>query len=273
MIGALERAFKAVYSEIPLPILEAAFTPMKYDVSLDERIKQEVILKRVREDASINGGKTKTILLSPAWVKFMETPSPYAVTPQGAYTSYHIPAFERDNRDIVAIINVQYPHSVSVGTGAGYYGDRMVGGRNLSNITASVLRSHTFSHACITPTVVIKEGNILKLSPPQYAYVPWQVTVRLRYDEEFVNMEISSVEPFAQCVVQATKAYIYNKLIFEIESNAVYHGMEIGVMKDIVSSYSEANERYTEALANFAGGEFFDPERTINILRNMVGRV
>ena len=56
MIGALDRAFAEIYNDIPMPILEAAFTPWKYDVSMDQRMRDEVITKRVLGDCSINGG-------------------------------------------------------------------------------------------------------------------------------------------------------------------------------------------------------------------------
>lgn len=268
MIGALERAFKAIYNEIPRPILEAAFTPMAYDVSLDERIKQEVILKRVKGDADINGGKIKTFTLNPGWLEFTQQPSPYALLPSNA-SAYHIPPAARDYRDITTVVDVSYP---TIGT-QGWYPGQSQGGRNMHNVTRAVIRSHTYTHTPLLPTVTVREGNVLMVSPPSLLSIPWQVKVRLRYDDEFVNMELSSIEPFAQCVLLATKAYIHTKLIMEIESNMVYHGMEIGSMRDIVSSYSDANKEYTELMLQFAGGEICDPDRAVNILKNMVGRI
>lgn len=271
MIGALERAYKDIYSEIPMPVLQAAFEPSKYDVSLDERIKQEVILKRVRDDASINGGKVKSLILDQRWVKFVDTPSAYASCPTGAYSAYHIPEHERDHRDIVTVTKVEYPNSIVMGNGGGFMANHFLGGRTLSNVAMSALRSNTYSHAIIYPTAIVKAGNIIKLDPPQFSFIPYKLTVRLRYDEEFVNMDVSSIDFFAKSVTNAVKAYIYQKLIFQIETNTVYRGMEIGIMRDIVNTYADANEKYIESLKMFSGGELLDVERAKNILSAMIG--
>ena len=55
-----------------------------------------------------------------------------------------------------------------------------------------------------------------------------------------------------------------------IESNLVTRGVELGVVKDIVSSYSDANEKYEEQLLAMAGTQIYEPDRLRNILLRMV---
>ena len=83
-------------------------------------------------------------------------------------------------------------------------------------------------------------------------------------------MDVSLHESFNKVCEYAVKAYIYTKLIFSIESNLVVRGMDIGIMKDIVSNYADANEKYDEQLIALGGAEIFDPERLSGILRRMV---
>lgn len=55
-----------------------------------------------------------------------------------------------------------------------------------------------------------------------------------------------------------------------IESNLVTRGVELGVVKDIVSSYSDANEKYEEQLLAMTGAQIYEPDRLRNILLRMV---
>jgi hypothetical protein len=83
-------------------------------------------------------------------------------------------------------------------------------------------------------------------------------------------MDVSTIQPFCQLVEYAVKSYIYTKLIMTIETNLVVHGLEIGVMKDIVSTYADAAEKYDEMIIKLGGAEHYDPTRLEGILRRMV---
>ena len=50
----------------------------------------------------------------------------------------------------------------------------------------------------------------------------------------------------------------------------VIRGYEVGIMKDIVNSYADADEKYNEALLALGGSEVFEPQRLEGILRRMV---
>lgn len=273
MIGALDRAFAEIYNDIPMPILEAAFTPWKYDVSMDQRMRDEVITKRVLGDCSINGGRVHSFMLDKSWALNLNVPSSQVSSLAGTFSTYLIPPEERAGRDLVAFENISYPYAVMAGANSEVFANHFLGGRNLNNITTNVIRSHTFSHATIYPSVTLMAGNIVKLDAPQFSFIPWKLTFRLKYDDEFTSLDVSAIPPFAKVCVYAIKAYIYKKLIFNIETNAVFHGQEIGVMRDIVSTYADANEKYDEAMKGFAGGDFLDATRLKHVLTKMLGRV
>ena len=139
-------------------------------------------------------------------------------------------------------------------------------------MACAALQSRTGANTLTAPVGTVLPGNVIKLNPPQYNFVPWQVMVRLEYDDNFSGMDVSIVEPFTKLCEFAVKQYVWTKLIFKIETNLNYRGVELGVFKDIVSGYQDAGERYEEQLLQVGGSSYFEPERLYNILSKVVPR-
>ena len=270
MIDGLRQALQRIYHVIPEQILEAAFQPYIHQMTLDECIKEQVLLARVRDDISVRGGKVCRIMLNQAWCLYTSSPSPYALGISGSYSTYRIPPEARENRDISCVIAVRFPYTLNTHSMAGNFNNCSLKGNTVSSLACAALEAQTGNNLVSSPTGVIRPGNVLQLDPPQYNWIPWEVIVRLRYDDNFSGMDVSLHESFNKVCEYAVKAYIYTKLIFSIESNLVVRGMDIGIMKDIVSNYADANEKYDEQLIALGGAEIFDPERLSGILRRMV---
>lgn len=270
MIDGLKQAFARIYNTIPLPILEAAFKPHDYEMSLDSIIKEKVLLARVRDDMSIRGGKVFKFMLNLDWCEFTASPSPYALGIGGSYSTFKIPPEAREHRDITVVLQVRFPYTIGTSTTGTFYNDCSVKGNTVGGLAQAALQAQTGSNLLVAPTGIVRPGNVIQLDPPQYNFIPWQVKVRLHYDDNFSGMDVSLITPFEDLCEYAVKAYIYTNLIFSIETNMVHRGMELGVIKDIVSSYADANEKYNEALLALGGAEIYDPERLSGILQRMV---
>lgn len=269
MVDGLRQALARIYL-IPRPILEAAFEPFQMEESLDEIIRQKVLLARVRDDMSLRGGRVFRLLLDLNWCKYTTSPSPYALGISGSYSTYAVPPEAREQRDISAVLSVRFPYSINTSSTGGFYHDQATGGNTVGGLACAALNAQTGAGLLTTPQGLIRPGNVIQLDPPQYNFVPWQVTVRLKYDDNFSGMDVSLVQPFAHLCEHAVKAYIYSQLIFKIESNVVYRGMELGVFREIVSSYADANDKYDEQLLQVGGAEVLEPERLKGILTRMV---
>jgi hypothetical protein len=268
MIDALGRAFSQIYNTIPRPILEAAFDAINHpDQSLDDLIKEKVLLSRVRDDVSIRGGKVFDLILQLDWALHTSSPSPYALGISGSYSTYKVPPEAREHRDISCVLNVRFPYTISASSTGSFYNSASVSGNSLGGMACVALNSTTGAGQMSNPTAVVRPGNVIQLTPnPQYNFIPWRVKVRLRYDDNFSGMDVSSIKPFEMVCVEAVKAYVWTALVMKIESNMVYRGADIGIMKDIVSGYSDANEKYEENLLALGGAEVYDPERLYGIL-------
>ena len=270
MIDAVRSALTHIYNVIPMPILEATFKPYEYNTSIDNLILSKVLLARVRDDISLRGGKILKIILNQNWCEYTSSPSPYALGISGSYTVFTIPPEARDNRDISCVLSVRFPYTLGTSNSCSFYNNNTIKGNTLSGLACAALQAQTGANQLSTPQAYVLPGNVIKLDPPQYNFVPWQVTTRLIYDDNFSGMDVSSIRPFCLLAEYATKAYIYTNLIMLIESNMVVKGAELGIVKDIVSGYQDANEKYEEQLIAMGGAQLYEPDRLRNILLRMV---
>ncbi|SPF56585.1 hypothetical protein SBF1_9290004 [Candidatus Desulfosporosinus infrequens] len=78
--------------------------------------------------------------------------------------------------------------------------------------------------------------------------------------------------PSLQNMVEfATKAYIYNSMWIKINQGYLQGGQALDAIKDVISSYADASERFDEALKKFRGAATFSTENFRDILSMMIG--
>lgn len=273
MISAVEAAIDQIHASIPIDILELAFrTQYNQGESLDYLIKKEVLLRRVKRDASLRGGKVLQIVLESAWARYTSSPSPYSQGVAGSYNVFVIPPMAREHRDIVAVLSVRFPYALSSSTGNTVFSNFRTNGNTLYGLARATINNMTNSCLMTNPTGELRESNTIVIDPTQYNFVPWHVLVRLEYDDEFTGMEVSAIRPFCLLCESAVKSYIWSKLIVQVESNMVYRGANLGVVRDLISDYASANEQYDEQLLELGGSEVLDTDRQRRILMAIVPR-
>lgn len=271
MLSPLKTALTRVYSTIPPQILKAAFEDeASYDVSMDELIKQKVIVPRVLEDVSQRAGKIKNIVLQLAWARYAAPPTNTTLAVSGAFSVFVVPPEEREYSDMLCVLDMRLPYSLATAGQASLLSDCSLMGNTVGGLACAALQSATKANMIPLPTCRVGPGNCLIIQPEVLNYVPWIVRVRLRYDDEFATMDIQSIDSFNQLVEWAVKAYIYNNLIFNIETNPVYRGVELGIIREIVQTYSDANDKYSEYLLALQGSDVLSPTRLRSILSKMV---
>lgn len=270
-MDALGQALESIHLFIQRPILEAAFNPeADTSLSLDELIREKVLNGYVRKRASIRGGKIHRIILHQEWCEHTSSPSPWALGVSGSFSEYRVPPEAREHRDIACVLQVRFPYSLGASCSGGFYNNCAIKGNTLSQIAGAALQAQTYSNILANPQGIVLPGNIIKLEPPQINYIQWMVYVRLMYDENFSHIQESTIDPFCDVCVTATKQYCFNELHFKVESNAMYHGMELGVFKDTISQWSDLKQTLDEQILALGGSEFYDPDRARGILQRMV---
>jgi len=269
MISPFSSALRMIFNNIPKEILEAAFRPKDYQVTLDQRIKDVIINGRVLPDCNINAGKIKRIPLSSCMIEYV-TPDPgfSSILSPTPGSLYRVPPNARENRDITGVIDISYLYDY------GGFNDSPFGlgsnGNTVRSMAAAVLNSHTGRNSCLTPTPTLLANNMILINPTNSFISDWALVCRLGYDEEFTNLNNGAVVPLSKLILIATKVYIWVTLTIQIDQAMLSGGQELGKFKDVVDRYQEELEKYDDALLKLRGSTLFDSEATRYFLRLMV---
>jgi hypothetical protein len=257
-VNPLQKAVSEIKFRIPVEILNEAFIAQPFrnvpgpsgqrqlPVSLEHQIRQNVIDARVIVDCNLIGGVELTLDLSNI--------DPQNIDPYNVI--YQIPKSKTQGRVITRV------KSVTIGQGSvmGTTNMGMEGASPLLDAVGGVLASALPIPLVSTAYVqMIGENTILvndNMALPNNIYLRCYV----ESDSDFSHLQASTYRDFCQLVEYAVKAYIYNTLTIPIGMAQLAGGQELGRFKDIVDTYSDANENYQTFLA--------DKWRTISILND-----
>lgn len=273
-------AINHVKYTIPMALLEKVFINGSFGwragpkSSIDDQILNLVIRPRVMMNCDLVGGVQAVISLEGL----------NQVRPENWITIIHIPKDRTDGRTITAVLDVSYYSAASIaGYGnAGAAGIGAFGGPTgfnevensamvsaLTSVVGAMDKIPMISTARVSliaeNTIMIKDGVIL--SPNSFA------RVMLANDENLSNLQIRSYPDFFQLVEFAVKAYIYNELVITVDTAELRYGQALGIFKDILSSYSDAEANYQTFLAETWKKVAFmnDHETYTRLLKLMIG--
>lgn len=273
MNNPIDMALTKTVHSIPPQILDVAMRTAnrrwKESNHIASFICQHIIQDRVYKDCNLSAGMVKTIALRNEWIEtgYMEHGG-YAGD-DGPYTLYRIPAQFRDNMPITNVLSIQYPYNTYLGGGIG---DMALGsgGFNLVEQLDQVLNSYTLATPRNHPTVRLMSGDLVKLTPSQYANQNWLLTVMINYDPQFTNLHNSAVPVFQNLVMLATKQWCYNNLYIDVDRAYMETGVDIGAFKTVLETYADAGQLYDEELLKWRGVGNMDPTRRARLLQFML---
>jgi hypothetical protein len=256
-----------IKGDIPPEILGVIFNPRQLpSVSVEREIIDRVIHGRVLLEVNLVAGKNKEIILRRQYLEPVQWTSDQALLSMGKYAFYRIPPEARENRIINKVVSIEYP---------GYYNAQMTGaypynqyhGARLGNIARAVLQSQTQSQYLATPTASIEAGDLIRLTPPQMHHIDWILNCKLAFNEDFQGLTPNAILSLSDLVLSAVKNYIYVNSSIPMDQAAVLYGTEIGVIKDIIGSYSSEGDIYRELLIKFHGGAALNMKQIGNLFR------
>lgn len=222
--------------DIPVEILKQSYLSnntfrVTTAESVDDRIRQDVIIPVVLGDTSLIGGVEDSIELRPEWREIVNHRS----------AIYRIPMSATNGRRITSALSVTFTVSAAGGYTPYFDQQNLVVGN-----AAGIWASHT--PIPITGTarcVVIAENTVLiedLTAIPNYMFLNcW-----LENDESYSNLKRPSWKYFAELVLLAVKSDIYTKNIIRINQGVLEGGAELGIYSSIIEGYSDANEKYNE---------------------------
>jgi hypothetical protein len=239
---------RVVNSDIPDLILEDAFISkqsrmQRRPASMEDNIREKVIMRRVIPDLNILGGVSVDINLAGMPFELLTN----------FQRIYRIPFHLTQNREITQVINV----TLNVTSN---YGD-MRPGSNTNNVyvtpieraASRVVDSWRPIPNITNAQIEILGDNVLKINDFQNFSGDMTLRCLIKYSDELEELKKPYYGIFADLVVLATKAYIYKNLSLEIDMAKLSGGREFGRYKEFIDDYRDANEQYQTLLDEKAG--------------------
>lgn len=231
-------ALNHVKQVIPKEILNRVFiSQQNYNfvipVSLDSRIREEVINPVVMVDCNIIAGVE-------TWIRLngipRENPDPFTFI-------YRIPKTVTQGRSIISAL------SVSFGEGAVIGATNLipVRGNSLQDAGAGLLHSSNPIPMISTAKCQLIGENVVAIMDNMA--LPTNIFLRcwLENDSEMNHINPRSYLDFARLVEYAVKRYIYTNAIIPMDMGELFAGSQIGRFKETIDGYSDAHEMYVTA--------------------------
>ena len=275
-VTALTACLSHVFNNIPEEILEAAFEPDRYNVTLDERIITEVIRGRVLISANLLTGRHTRIPLFEEYREDTVFKGQKYIENIGRneyyedMTVFRVPPEAREGKNIAHVYGA-YPYITSTATrGSGYGAAIEQQGNSLTHLSNLALRSHTIEMGHIQYTPYLLGDNIVRIYPRAHYTYGLALDCLLEYDDEFTNMDTGTISNLTELVLNATKTFIYTKLIIKVDANEIIAGHSIGKFRDIIESYADEKDRWEELLMKFKASNEISPEIVSRMVRYMI---
>lgn len=239
-MNPIVRALAVIRATIPPQILNEVFLDDTLlncgaGVSMDTRIREQVIDSRVLVDMDIMGGTDAYIPLDhPVRSEYVD---PYTVV-------YQIPDEVTQNRPIVQVYSLHFGILGYQNAGMALHYTEAPLGSELRRVLDSAMRVPP----AVTSYLSLIAHNTFMV---RFVYLPYTAAFmrcRLGNDEALSFISIQSIPAFAKLCELATKAYIYNQKIVEIDQAFLSGGQALGTFREVVSEYREAEEQYQEQL-------------------------
>lgn len=230
-MSVIKKALAEIKASIPEKILTLAFRGNRFE-SIDSKILNAVIRARVLVDCDLIGGETVSIPLNRAQLRYDGEDG----------TIFHIPKTLTAGRHIVIPKEVRRNDR----QGLNLPGTYPVSNRDNTVVGAVDQLGDAYRTYGNSTTDLILVGENTIMSPQRIRLNDKVLICRVSNDPNMNNLKGYNIINFAEMCVMATKAEIHNRLVLLVDEGYISNGHELGVVKDIIDKYEDANEQYIE---------------------------
>lgn len=253
---------------IPVEILQVALHEpsqnwVRAPVSMEHLLMTKVIRPRVYVDLDIVGGKLALIDLTGLVPDYVDNFT----------TVYSVPPDRLDNREILSILGVTYaPFTGHYNTG---YGTAPISHCSINDFNSAgqrMMDSHSAAPSVGNALAEIIGFNTVSVRDTDRISPNYHMRVLLSNQDNLANVHPKSYIKIAQLALMATKSFCYNKLIVKMDQGYIVGGQELGVFRDLVSNWSDAETMYYEFLTETMGRVMYtnDRPRTQRLLKRLI---
>lgn len=252
-----------INQNIPPELLQLAFKPRKYNTTVEQRIRSEIIEGPILLDTNLVGGKRREVYIDPSWRMDLNYANTFNVVGPGVEGSFYlVPPEAREYRNISSVIGIT---PFNGGAYSGAMGINGGAGNNATGMLSQMLNTRTFAQYAVQPQISLEGTNILRFYP-ELLTEGLAVTIMLEYDSEFLNMRTSAIMAMQELCLCAVQRYIATNIRVSIDETEIVAGMEIGVIKTLVEECVEKAKDYPERLRKLKGAMVFDPSSMNRII-------
>lgn len=266
-------------NDIPEYLLKLAFdnpnqsygsvwSPVNTEYSIEQGIREKVILKMVAPLVNVAGGSSETLDLSSARITNL----------QSGIIAVNVPDFLTGGRKIISVIEV-YPGNLNRAIASGYNmtsGNGSCGsGGQVGNALNRLMAGLDDSNVQRTFTSFTMTGNnSFIIRDAGAAMFNMIAKVILAYDEHFSVIPPKMYDKFYELVELATKAYIYKTCRRGMQEAVSRYGVSVDDVRDDVERYADSarefKEFFNEEMKKYLS--YADPKGVSDTLKSMVPR-
>ena len=244
-MDAISKALIDIKFAIPREVLDLAFIKRHQYytaefISVDKLIMNNVIEAKILPDLNVVRGQEISIDLSECE---MMTVSPDAFRIE---TVIKVPPRILNGRNIISPLQISLE-----------YGPTNSGGNSYITQIAEAAVNSKSAPTGFTTTDLELIGNNTILVHENVPLVIGYLSVMIENDKNMNNLNPSYYNTFGDLCILATKAYIYNTLVVDLNKGLIIGGRELSVIKDIIDGYSSAYEDYRTMLKEIMGKILF----------------
>lgn len=239
-------ALSEVRASIPPQLLSIVFGPtgnifVSNREAVESVIRDKVIEGRVRGICDTAGAMMVEIPLNSLSAERLE----FTEINRFSYV-FRIPKTLTNGRRITSALAIAYGNNSQLGVGynghhQSYYGSGC-GNSPLQDAANGMLAANSPIPIVQSALLTLVGENVVMVED----YMPLARSLFLRCivanDQEFTNVKPQSYPAFAELVVLATKAYIYNNYYINLGKGYLVGGQELPEIRELVSEYRDANE-------------------------------
>ena len=203
-------------------------------VSVESKIRSIILDGKVLPDCSHYHGTTMKIPLRGLVVQRL---SDYSAV-------YEVPKTLTGGRRIMSAFAVSYGGSYPVS--AAYY--NYPASSQLMQAAGQLANSHSPIPLVSSASVNLVGENTVHVTDT--IIIPHEIWLdcRVENDSQMNHLQPANYESFAQLVILATKAWLYNNLKVKLDIGRIHGGQELGRLREELDTFSEAMREYREFL-------------------------
>jgi len=232
-MSPIQKAVQDITFKIPQEILrqvfiDKRFSTVNYPVSIESQIIAKVVRPRVLVDCNLVGGLQVELSLSSAKKTYDD----------GSHQIYVIPKTATMGRSIISVMSIGFNENEASST----FQTTSSLIRESMNVIDAVNGYETNS----TASVSLIEENTIHVESESVLSSNATLRCIVSNDPDMQNLNPRTIPAFTKLVEYAVKSYIYNQSIINIDTARLHGGQTLGVYRDMVEGYADAEELYVE---------------------------